>query len=151
MADSGMRGGLDPAELGRRSGEVRRERAKRRGAMKHGGRADLLRHSERSQDIAAQLRLQVPALTAADEPTLIVLANLLSRIELMNQYIDVHGLFDKRGGLRPVSRVLASAEASAFRAAAALGMTPKGRKALGIETNGGSALDAYLKQNYSND
>jgi hypothetical protein len=151
MPSSGMRGGVDPVALGKLSGEVRRERAKRRGKLKHGGRADLLRHSDRAQEIAAQLRLQAPGLVDADEATVVVLANLLSRIEMMNEYISVNGVFDKRGAVRPVARLVASAEANAFRAAASLGMTPKGRKALGIETKHGSALVDYLQERYSSD
>jgi hypothetical protein len=151
MPSSGMPGGVDPLALGKHSGEVRREKAKRRGALKHGGRADLLRHSERAEEIAAQLRLQAPALADADEPTIVVLASLLSRIEMMNHYVDTHGVFDKRGAVRPVARLLSSAEANAFRAAASLGMTPKGRKALGIETKRGSALGDYLQERYSSD
>jgi hypothetical protein len=115
--------------------------------MTHGGRASLVRHSERQAEIAAELRAQAPGLIHSDEATVVVLAGLLCRIELMNEFVYVNGLFDSRGAIRPVARLLASAENSALKAADSLGLNTRARSGLGLQAQG-SPLDSYLAEKY---
>lgn len=94
-----------------------------------------------------ELRSAAPGLIESDEATVVVLAGLLARIEMMSAFVETHGLFDSRGAIRPVSRLLASAENSALKAADSLGLNTRSRSALGLQAQG-SPLDTYLQERY---
>jgi hypothetical protein len=105
----------------------------------------------RADEIAAGLRELVPASSPSDEPTVRLLATVLTRLELANAYLDGNGLFDARGRPRPVLQLVSRWENSAARLLDQLGMSPTSRAKLGLDVARarGEALRAHLAERYS--
>jgi len=112
-------------------------------ALHHGGRSSSLRVSARAQEIAGELRPLVPAYKPTDEPTLLLLASKLARIELVSAWLDKNGLFDGRSRPRPANALLEQLETGASRLIDKLRL-PSGH---GNEEPGG-ALRAHLQAKY---
>lgn len=119
-------------------------------ALKHGAWS-LALTSERSGELADYLASIVPADSTADEPAIVLLAQVLARIERANAWLEVHGDLDAKGNPRPVHRVLATWEAQARRLCADLGLTPTSRARLGLDVARarGAALRDHLDEHYS--
>src|SRR5262249_33259049 len=75
----------------------------------------------------------MPSEDSADGFAIKSLALILARVEAAHQYLDARGICDGRGELRPVVAVLSIWENSARLMMIALGLTPSGRKALGLQ------------------
>jgi hypothetical protein len=120
-------------------------------ALVHGGRSAPWRYSERAEQIADALRPVVPAMNESDEVTLGLLSEQLARVETMSDFVARRGVFDARGRVRPVVKVLQTAENAAARLADSLGLNPRARVSLGLGAVQGSALAAYLTDRYGPD
>ncbi len=117
-------------------------------AVSHGGTVALWKLQPRVEVIAARLREGLPAQRGSDEATVLILAGLLARVESMQAYVEKNGVFDARGRVRPVMRILLSTETAALKAADSLGLNTRSRVALGLDAAQGSALTEYLKERY---
>src|SRR5262245_28351281 len=86
-------------------------------AVRHGAHSTLLL-APRAEELADELRSVVPAVSDADEPMIRLLALILARIEVANDWLVEHGLFrDANGEPQPILRVLSTWENSAARIA----------------------------------
>lgn len=101
-------------------------------ALRHGAQATLAL-APRASEIAADLRSVVPARSPSDEPTILLAALVLARIERANAWLDEHGLLDEHGAPQPVLRVLGTTENTAARLLDRLGCTPTARARLGLD------------------
>ena len=98
----------------------------------------------RADELAGELRSLVPGGTAADEPLLTLLALTLARVEIVNAWLDQHGLFRNARGSepQPILKQLQSWENAALRLCAELGLSPSARARLGVARAG---VDAYQR------
>jgi hypothetical protein len=102
-------------------------------AVRHSATA-MLRLAPRADEIAADLRLIVPAASEADEPTIRLLALVLARIEAANEWVAEHGIFrNGKGEPQPILKVLSTWENTAGRLLDRLGGTPTSRAQLGLD------------------
>lgn len=114
----------------------------------HGGYASSWKLAPRAAEIAEGLRAIAPDASASNEPTLLILAGQLARLESVSLWLDEHGLFDARNRVRPAVKLLTGLEASALRAADSLGLNSRSRVALGLDAAQGTALSRYLEERY---
>jgi len=118
-------------------------------ALKHGATATL-RLAPRAAAIAEGLRAIVPARTESDEPSLRILALVLARVEVANEWLAENGLFRGKGEPQPILKVLSTWENTAARMADRLGLTPTSRAALGLDVARarGEAARAHIASTY---
>jgi phage terminase small subunit len=103
---------------------------------KHGayaGRELIPLTSEKTAFVLRLLEGQAVMIGPADEVAVELLARNLAKIELIDRYLQVHGLFsDKEGTPQPVLRIYWQAMNAAMRQCDALGLTPSARVRLGL-------------------
>jgi hypothetical protein len=91
---------------------------------------------DEADSIAAELRRIVPTGSEADEPSILLLALTLARIEAAHRWLaeQEHGLLrNAKGDPQPILRDLSTWERSAARLCDRLGLTPAWRAELGVD------------------
>jgi hypothetical protein len=112
----------------------------------------MIRLAPRAAELADDLRAIVPAVSDADEPTIRLLALVLARVEVANEWLADRGLFlDGGPEIQPVIRSLSTWENTAARLLDRLGCTPTSRAALGLDLarSRGELLRADLVDQYT--
>lgn len=113
----------------------------------------MIRLAPRAAEIADDLRQVVPTVSEADEPTIRLLALVLARVEVVNVWLDEHGLLKPNGAPQAVLGVLSTWENTASRLCDRLGLTPTSRAQLGLHVTRarGEALRSHLAEHYDGD
>lgn len=117
---------------------------------KHGaysGRELIPLTQEKGALIAGLMTGNVTAIGPTDAITVELLARNLAKIELIDRWLQVHGLFsDKEGTPQPVLRIYYQAVNAASRLCEALGLTPASRMRLGLVTAQAQDLAAKMQE-----
>jgi Phage terminase, small subunit len=119
--------------------------------LTHGAQS-MIRLAPRAAELADDLRVVVPAVSDADEPTIRLLALVLARVEVANEWLAEHGIFKAWSDeVQPVLKVLSTWENTAARLCDRLGLTPTSRAALGLDLarSRGELLRADLVDQYA--
>lgn len=124
-------------------------------ARKSGAQAQPWRLAPRSLEIADTLRPLVPGYTESDEVQLRLLALVLCRLELAEQWLAERGsLFapGMKGDVFPVVRLMSSWESQASKLCGSLGLTPAARARIDADDASATtsrALEQHLRDSYS--
>lgn len=116
-------------------------------AVRHGAQATLMLQP-RAAEIANGLRTSVSDFRSCDEPTLMLLALTLARIERAHAWLEAQPelVTGKAGKPWPLLDLLPRWEAQALKLLGALGMTPQSRSRAAAEVSGAAALASYLER-----
>jgi hypothetical protein len=101
--------------------------------------------------IEDELRGIVPAVDPSHEPTIRLLARELARIELVDRWLDEHGILDENGEPRGVLKMRSVWTNSAARLANDLALNPSAQAKLKLHVvrAKGEALAQHLDQHYA--
>lgn len=101
---------------------------------------------EKTDLIRGLLTGEVTAIGPTDAITVELLARNLAKIELIDRWLQVHGLFsDKEGTPQPVLRIYYQAVNAASRLCESLGLTPGSRVRLGLTSAQAQDLAARMQ------
>lgn len=122
---------------GARTAPAGNARARTHGAF---ARLDQGRLASKRAEVAEVLAADAPLrdeqgnLPRHDELAVSLLAETLTRLDSVRSFLDLHGLLTEKGEVRPAVEVEDRLIARAFGYIEALGMTPRSRAKLGLDT-----------------
>lgn len=100
---------------------------------------------------AAPVRAVDGGLPAHDVIAVERAARLLRRYRAVENYLDLHGLLDEKGNVRPAAELSDQLGASLDRVLAALGMTPAARAKLGVDLARSADLASWMSDGADDD